>query len=118
MAETDIKTLGHRIYDAFNARDIARAEELFAPNFVSHAAGTVGDLRKSLTRLFTNYPDIHFVVEDLLVEGDKFALRLTIHGIPLVPERPQPTLMEFFRTEKGRVVEIWGAGSGLSDLAR
>jgi len=35
MAETDIKTLGYRIYDAFNARDIVAAEELFAPNFVS-----------------------------------------------------------------------------------
>jgi len=39
----------------------------------------------------------------------------TIHGIPLAPERPQPTLMEFFRTENGRVVEVWGAGSGLPD---
>jgi predicted ester cyclase len=112
MAEPDMKTLGYRIYDAFNARDIAAAEELFAPDFVSHAAGTVGGVRASLTRLFTKYPDFHVVVEDLLVDGDKFALRMTIQGIPRAPEGPEPTMMEFFRTENGRVVEVWGAGSG------
>lgn len=112
MAEHDIKTLGYRIYDAFNARDIEAAEELFAPDFFSHATGTVGGLRESLTRLFTKYPDFHVVIEDQLVEGDRFALRMTIHGIPRVPERPEPMMMEFFRTRDGRVVEVWGAGSG------
>jgi|SRR5881398_3183956 len=112
MAEPDMKTLGYRIYDAFNARDIAAAEELFAPNFISHALGTVGGLRTSLTSLFTKYPAIHVVVEDLLVEGDKVALRMAIQGVPRVPGRPEPTMMEFFRTENGRVVEVWGAGSG------
>ena len=67
MAEPDMKTLGYRIYDAFNARDIAAAEELFAPNFISHALGTVGGLRTSLTSLFTKYPAIHVVVEDLFL---------------------------------------------------
>ena len=81
MAEPDMKTLGYRIYDAFNARDIAAAEELFAPNFISHALGTVGGLRTSLTSLFTKYPAIHVVVEDLLVEGDKVALRMAIQGV-------------------------------------
>ena len=37
MTASDIKTLGYRIYEAFNARDIAAAEELFAPDFISHA---------------------------------------------------------------------------------
>jgi len=112
MTASDIKTLGYRIYDAFNARDIEAAEELFAPDFISHALGTVGGLRQSLTSLFTKYPDFHVVVEDQLVDGDKVALRMTIQGVPRVPGRPQPTMMEFFRAENGRVVEVWGAGSG------
>ena len=112
MTASDIKTLGYRIYEAFNARDIAAAEELFAPDFISHALGTVGGLRQSLTSLFTKYPDIHVIVEDQLVDGDKVALRMTIQGVPRVPGRPEPTMMEFFWTENGRVVEVWGAGSG------
>ena len=114
MTASDIKTLGYRIYEAFNARDIAAAEELFAPDFISHALGTVGGLRQSLTSLFTKYPTIHVVVEDLLVEGDKIALRMTIQGLPRVPGQPEPTMMEFFRTQNGRVVEVWGAGSGFA----
>lgn len=112
MAENDIETLGYRIYDAFNARDIEAAEQLFAPDFVSHGAGTVGELRKSLTFLFSVCPEVRFVVEDKLVEGDRFALRMTIHGVPLLPGKSQAILMEFFRTENGRVVEVWGTGSG------
>jgi predicted SnoaL-like aldol condensation-catalyzing enzyme len=112
MSFSDIKTLGYRIYDAFNARDIAAAEELFAPDFISHAMGTVGGLRETLTRLFTRYPDHHVVVEDALVEGDRFALRVTVHGIPGTSEQSLPTMIEFFRTENGKVVEVWGAGSG------
>ncbi len=76
MTESDIKTLGYRIYEAFNARDIAAAEELFAPDFISHALGTVGGLRQSLTSLFTKYPAIHVIVEDQLVDGDKVVCRL------------------------------------------
>lgn len=114
MTASDIKTLGYRFYDAFNARDIEAAEELFAPDFISHALGTVGGLRTSLTSLFTKYPALHVVVEDQLVDGDKIALRMTIQGLPRVPGQPEPTMMEFFRTENGRVVEVWGAGSGFA----
>ena len=112
MAESDVKALGYRFYEAFNARDIDAAEELFTPDFVSHAAGTVGGLRTSLTSLFVRHPNIRVVIEDALVDGDKFALRMTVHGIPHAPEGPLPAMIEFFRTENGRVVEVWGAGSG------
>jgi len=48
------------------------------------------------------------VVEDVLVEGDKAALRVTIHG---VPQQPLPIIMEIFRIENGQVAEVWGAGT-------
>jgi predicted SnoaL-like aldol condensation-catalyzing enzyme len=54
---------------------------------------------------------MRFVVEDLLVEGDKIALRVTIHGIPTSPGEPLPIIMEIFRVENGRVMEVWGAGT-------
>ena len=109
MAESDVRTLGYRVCETFNARDIDAAEELFAPDFVRHAAGTVGGLRTSLTSIFMSQPNIRLVIEDVLVEGDKFALRMTVHGIPHAPEGPLPTMIEFFRTENGRVVEVWSA---------
>lgn len=109
----DVKVVGYRVYEAFNARDIAAVEELFAPNSISHASGISGidGVKKALASLYATFPDIRFVVEDLLADGDKVALRVTIHGVPLDPEQPQPIIMEIFRVEDERVVEVWGAGT-------
>jgi len=116
MNEENVRALANNIYAAINARDIDAAEQLFDPQYVSHTAGTIGGVRKSLTTLFTAYPEIRFEVEDVLVEGDKFVLRMTIHGVPVAPNRQQPTAIEFFRAEDRRVVEVWTAGSGLPRL--
>ena len=51
------------------------------------------------------------MVEDLIAEGDKVALRVAVHGIPTAPGEPLPIIMEIFRIENGRVVEVWGAGT-------
>jgi len=55
--------------------------------------------------------DKRFVVEDVLVEGDKVALRVTVHGVPTAPGESLPIIMEIFRIENGRVAEVWGAGT-------
>ncbi len=109
----DIKALASRVYDAFNARDIAAVEELFAPDSISHASGICGTdgVKQALASLYATFPDVRFVVEDLLADGDKAALRVTIHGIPRAPGQPQPIIMEIFRIKHGRVVEVWGAGT-------
>jgi predicted ester cyclase len=57
------------------------------------------------------FPEKRFVVEDLIAEGDKVALRVTIHGVPTVPGEPLPIIMEIFRIENGRVAEVWGTGT-------
>ena len=60
---------------------------------------------------FTTFPEKRFVVEDVLVDGDKVALRVTVRGIPVDPGQPEPTIIEIFRVENGSVAEIWGAGT-------
>ncbi|GHO47592.1 nuclear transport factor 2 family protein [Ktedonospora formicarum] len=44
-------------------------------------------------------------------EGNKVALRVTVHGVPTPPGEPLPLILEIFRIENGRVAEIWGAGT-------
>lgn len=113
MTTAEIRALGYRVYEAINARDVTTLEELFDPDIIRHAAGEVGiaSARKALENSYTIFPDKRFVVEDLLVEGDKAALRVTVQGIPMPPGQPQPTILEIFRIENGRVAEIWGAGT-------
>jgi predicted ester cyclase len=110
MPAADVRNLVYRIYEAINARDIVTFEELFDPHVIRHTAGEIGieSARNALQAAYTALPDQRFVVEDVLVEGDKAALRVTIHG---VPQQPLPIIMEIFRVENGRVAEVWGAGT-------
>jgi len=118
MTAADIRALGYRVYEAINTRNIAALEELFDPQVIRHAAGETGieSVKNAVTNAFTTFPDKRFVVEDLLVEGDKAALRVTVHGVPTAPGQPQPIIMEIFRIENGRVAEVWGAGTSLPFL--
>lgn len=99
MTATDIRALGYRVYEAINAQDIAALDELFDPQVIRHAAGEVGveSAKKALVKAYAAFPNQRFVVEDLLVDGDRVALRVTIHGVPVAPGQPQPIIMEIFR---------------------
>ncbi len=113
MTAADSRALGYRVYEAINARDITALDELFDPHVIRHAAGETGieSAKKAVASAFTTFPDRRFVVEDLIAEGDKVALRVTVHGVPTAPGEPLPIIMEIFRIENGRVAEVWGAGT-------
>ena len=113
MTPDELRALGQGVYDAINAQDLATLERLFAPGIVRHAMGEVGfePARAAVSTMFAAAPDTRFVVEDLFAEGDRIALRVTVHrGEPVPGEIPQ-TIFEIFRVEDGRVAEIWGAGA-------
>src|SRR4051794_13476643 len=99
MNMTDIRALGYRVYEAINKRDFEVLSQLFASPFISHASGitNIEGTRNALDRHYKAFPESRFVVEDLLVDGDKAALRVTIHGVPVAPGQPLPIIMEIFR---------------------
>jgi predicted ester cyclase len=113
----DVRAIAQRMYDAFNSRDSAAAEMIFSADFVSLPLGTVGvdSVVKAWNGLHAAFPDIQVVVEDMLVEADKAAVRTTLHGIPAgLEERSSPSMMEIFRVRDGRIAELWG----ISTLSR
>ena len=113
-SDTDeLRALGRQVYDAINAQDLARLEQLFTPDVVRYAMGEVGfeAARRAVTGLFAVAPDTRFQVEDVVADADRVALRVTVHrGAPEPGTIPQ-TILEIFRVEHGRVAEIWGAGT-------
>lgn len=109
MAKEEAKQLILRLYDAFNSRNLAAIDEIFAPDFYSHSLKTgVEGVKQSYASFLKAFPDARVVVEDLLVDGDKIASRTSIHGIPALADSSQPTIMEIIRVKDQRIVELWG----------
>jgi predicted SnoaL-like aldol condensation-catalyzing enzyme len=117
MSSDENKALAARVYEAINAQDLATLETLFAPNIVRHAMGEIGiePAKKAVIAAFANAPERRFIVEDLIADGDRVALRVMIYANVAAAE-PQAIILEIFRFEDGRVVEIWGAGGAVRPL--
>jgi AcrR family transcriptional regulator len=108
MLPDEVRALAYRLHEAFNTRDFARADEVLAADFHSHPLGTVGPgaVKASWAAMVAQHPDTRTVVEDVLVDGDRAAIRSTVHG--LRAGGPPPEIMEIFRAADGRIAELWG----------
>jgi hypothetical protein len=51
------------------------------------------------------YPELTIAADDIIVEGDRMAVRSTVRN---VGDQGEPALMEFIRVEGGRIAELWG----------
>jgi steroid delta-isomerase-like uncharacterized protein len=81
------KAIVRRLYEeVFNRRNLALADELAAPESISHevppdlAASGPEALRQVVRLLTTAFPDHHTTIEDLIAEGDKVVVRATFSG--------------------------------------
>ncbi|MDR7168315.1 putative SnoaL-like aldol condensation-catalyzing enzyme [Nocardia kruczakiae] len=115
MTTDDAGALVLRMQECFNTREFDRADELIAPDFVNHTLGTTGfESGKNAWRsIVARFPDWRVGAEDVLVDGDKVAVRSSIEGVPTEDGNPQPMLIEIFRIAGGRIAETWGLGQGL-----
>jgi steroid delta-isomerase-like uncharacterized protein len=119
------KTNFKRLYEeVFNQGNFDVADELIGANVVEHqqqpgvtpdAAGP--ELVKQIARFFrTAFPDLQIIVNDLIVEGDRVAARVTITGthqgelmgIPPTGKRVEVSSIDIIRYEDGKAAEHWG----------
>ena len=109
-----------------NKGDLSIVDEIFATNFVNHstAAGTTPDrqgIKKYITTVRSAFPDYHNIIEDLIAEGDKVAVRVICRGThraEFMGIAPTGKSVEFsavsiFRFADGKVVERWSITDNL-----
>jgi steroid delta-isomerase-like uncharacterized protein len=107
-----------RVYDeVLNAGRLDLLTQMVSDDYVA-ADGTrgAGAFSERLAKLRTAFPDIHYTVEDLVVEGDRVAVRWTWKGTHLGPgpfrvlaptgKRVENTGMAVYRMRDGKVVGI------------
>jgi predicted ester cyclase len=122
MPAEENKALFRRTYEELlNGGDLSVAKELVALDFINHEAPPGRDrgpesMRGLATMLRTAFPDLHFVIEELIAEGDMVAGRLTMSGThegPLMGTPPtgrsvRQDHMHFVRFRDGKAIEHWG----------
>ena len=104
----------------FNQRQVERADELVAPDYVDHAAlpGQVPGLEGAKDKwamYLAGIPDLRVRVEELVAEGDKVAVRRsyagthrgTLLGIPPTGKQLQLGGISIFRLAGGKITEQW-----------
>jgi hypothetical protein len=96
--------------ECFNSRRFDEADGLHAPGFFSHPLGTTGfEAGKAAWHaLAIRFPGMRVVAQDILIDGDKAAVRSAVEGIATVDGDVQPMLFEIFRIDDGRFAESWG----------
>lgn len=105
-------TIVHRLYAAINEMDEKKLRRLFHPDVVRHAMGEIGvePAIEAMKQSFLKYPDTRYVVDEVLIDQDKAAARISIHGRKMPADKPLPIILEIFRIDDNRIVEVWGAG--------
>lgn len=113
-----------------NAGDVAGAAALLAEDCVNHSAVPEAQGRAGFTRIIGKlrgaFPDINHTVDDVIVDGDRAVLRLTVtgtHSGPMtflhlqMPATGKPVRFEqihIMRVADGKIVEHWLGSDSLA----
>ena len=98
--------------DVCSGRNLEGIPAVYHPEFVDHVnaleyRGHEG-ARRSVALYLTLFPDLRFVVDDQISEGDRVASRWTLHGTHR-GRRVKLRGIVISRFEDGRIIEDWAA---------
>ena len=131
MSEANKALIRRIVEDLWHKKTPALIDELYAPTYVMHSPDGVlrgpAGYRHLYTVYTTAFPDIHFMIEDMIAEGDKVVTHYTASGTHMgdlrgiAPTRKQVTVMgtTIHRFAGGQVVEdraIWDTWSLMQQL--
>ena len=123
MLENNKDRVRWYIEECVNKRKLDLVDNIFADSFRVHSlpdcsqrVSTKNDLKDFLNTLFEGFPDIHYIIGDIIGEGNKVAMRVSLRatqekeflGIP--SKRKKINYISevlFFRFENGRIAEDW-----------
>jgi predicted ester cyclase len=129
MSTKEIKAIYRRFYGEFNkaasqgrtkAFIMANYDEMFSANCIIHSATGedlrgLKELKKRASEHGTAFPDTHITINDIIVEGNKAAMRYTVTcthkaelmGIPATNKKLTMPVIEIDRFAGAKIVEAW-----------
>jgi steroid delta-isomerase-like uncharacterized protein len=104
----------------FNQRQVDRADELVAADYLDHAAlpGQASGLegaKKKWAMYLAGIPDLRVTIEELVAEADKVAVRRSYEGthqgellgVPATGKQVRISGISIFRLAGGKIAEQW-----------
>ena len=128
MSAENNKTIVRRLFEEVMKGNLAIADELIAADYAQHSVFGIPDGREGFKQFFMAFaaavPDAHFVIEDVIAEGDKVVTRFTVtgtqtgalQGIPPTGKKFAMKGIDIFRVVDGKIVEHWDAVDQLGML--
>jgi steroid delta-isomerase-like uncharacterized protein len=119
MSEQNKAVLRRQFEEVWSRGNVALVDELFASDYLGHAPPDEVDGREGMKRYVstvrTEFPDLQFTVEDQIAEGDRVVTRWTasgthkgqFQGIPPTGRQMTMTGITIFRIANGKLVEGW-----------
>ncbi len=118
----DYKEMAQRWYSEVMSEGKTEViDELCAPDFLDHdpLPGTTADLaglKDFVAQIRAAFPDMQVTADDLIVEGDRLAVRSTMRGthegdfmgIPGSGKKVEVSNYDFVRFENDQAAEHWG----------
>ena len=114
------KAIIGRVVELWNTGNMAIADEIYGADFVNHDPNdpevtNLESYKGFVAAILTGFPDFHVTTNDLIVEGDKVAVRWIITathqgefaGIPATGIEATWTGMTIWRFADGKIVEGW-----------
>jgi len=123
MPVEENKAIARDYFEAIENKDLDWIDDHIAPDFVRHDPGLPFEVRgpegvRQLADVFhTGFPDLRLDIEDVIGEGDKVLVRLTIRGthqgelmgITPTGKEVEVPVLDLFRIADGRLAEHWAA---------
>src|SRR5918995_790315 len=121
MSEENKAVARREIEELFARGNLDAAEEIYAPDYVSHEP-TSGEVRgiegaKQFAATYREaFPDLENTIEDMVAEGDEVVVRFKARGThqgeteafgPPTGERMEITGITIKRLSEGKIVEAW-----------
>ncbi len=114
------KAVQRRVFEALNRRDVNALAALSAPTCTFYGFAPqpldLEDYKQFTTWSFAVFPDLQFIVEDLVAEGDTVTTRFTergtqqgeLQGFPPTGKQAAWTGICISRFADGKIVEVRG----------
>jgi steroid delta-isomerase-like uncharacterized protein len=129
--EEQNKALVHRFFEAIDAQDFDRFNELLAPGAILRGASPAEDVTAEnsaqlLRPIYQALPDLAHSVEDIFAKGDKVVARVLIQathkgelmGIPPTGNRLRYYQFAIFQIIDGKIKEGWRVTDSLGMMTQ